>query len=135
MADESGRVGDELEDALVHAERALDALDRVTSRMQVVRLTIVGVFAITATVAVLNVREPFVGILVAMIGIGAIAALVMEHGRWRSTRDRELRTVVQLSRIVRDLLPVVVEQERWSELRIVTTRARIARFPISERSR
>ncbi|GAA3013515.1 hypothetical protein [Actinokineospora diospyrosa] len=145
MADEStwsaepGRLGAELEDALTHAEHALEGLDRAESRMQTVRL--IGLALIVLLAAATVVTWAFApgnvaaGVLLA--GLAGMSAVLVarDYAQTKSTRERERRAVVQLSRLARDLLPVVVEQEAWSELRHVTTRARIARFPISERSR
>lgn len=137
------RLSGDLEAALDHAEKMLDAFDRASWRVQVLlaaRVTVVVLVGVASGFVFLNVTAP-TQVRVAVIGMLAAFVVLVGFGfrtaihAVRRQRERDLSALVQVSRVVRDLLPVVAKQEQWSELKLLTARARIARFPISEGTR
>jgi hypothetical protein len=133
-------LGVELEHALVHAETLLAAVDQATWRLNVLRAwQLVFLLAGSAVAGALVQAGGMVAISVAAFvmvsSAGGVGVLFLATPRMIRARDRDIAVMVSLSRTARDLLPAVAQDEQWSELRLATTRARIARFPISERSR
>lgn len=133
----------DLETAMDHAERMLDSFDRTNRELrtlQVVRLaTIAGALLAAAIAVAATATGP-----AAAIGLAALSLIVAAgFALWlrtpinavRRQRQRDLSGLVDLSRVVRDLLPVVAKSGHWSELKHLTMRARVARFPISEETR
>lgn len=134
------RLSRELEKTLVHAERVLEAVDRADWRYRVLRvLQFVSLAVGLLGVALIVTQGYLQPLLAASPVLLAVAISVLALQRTVATvarqRERDLAVMVQLSRTVRDLLPAVAEDENWTELRHAMTRARISRFPISERSR
>ncbi|MER5268280.1 hypothetical protein ABTZ99_39930 [Actinosynnema sp. NPDC002837] len=135
-----GALGVELEHALVHAETLLAAVDQATWRLNVLRawqlvFLLAGAAVTGGLVDAGGLAAAVAAVSVAAASGGGVGVLFLATTRMRGTRDRDAMVMVSLSRTARDLLPVVAQDEQWSELRLATTRARIARFPISERSR
>src|SRR5262249_22289759 len=136
-------LGRELERTLVHAERVLEAVDRADWRYRVLRVLqfvsfTVGLSAmVVLTVTRGDFQRSWVTIsgFIGLVGVGIVVALERAVATVARQRERDLAVMVQMSRTVRDLLPAVAEDENWTELRHAMTRARISRFPISERSR
>jgi hypothetical protein len=139
------RLGRELEETLVHAERVLEAVDRADWRYRVLRVLqvvslAVGLLGVGLLVVIVTQGYYFQTLWVAFsVLLAAVAGAVLTLQRTvvavARQRDRDLAVMVQMSRTVRELLPAVAEDENWTELRHAMTRARISRFPISERSR
>lgn len=139
---DAARPEEDLETALEHAERMLASHDRAAREVRYLYLARNGILvAWLLVLAVIGLASrDFVTGLVLGLGFSvlllALAALL--HGPIVAAdrqRERDLSGLVQISRVVRDTLPVVARTERWGELKHLTMRARIARFPISEQSR
>jgi hypothetical protein len=139
---------DDLEIALEHAERMLTSFDRATRELRTLRVirncaftaallvaSVVFAIATGAPATVLSIAEFVIAIVLVAMAISTFPLLQQVIKSVHRQQERDLSGLVQLSRVVRDLLPVVAKNEDWSELRQLTVRARIGRFPISEESR
>jgi len=138
-------VESDLETALKHAEEMLGSFDRVNRELRMLHMVQLGVatailLVSLLTVGIMTASQPdgfsagtlwFI-IIPLLIASTVIQLAQVSMNSARRQRERDLTGLVQISRVVRDLLPVVARTERWSELKHLTIRARIARFPISE---
>ena len=126
----------------------LTSFDRATRELRTLRVIRNCAFTATLLVAsvvfaiatgapgtVLATVEFAIAITLVALAISTFPVLQQVIKSVRHQQERDLSGLVQLSRVVRDLLPVVAKNEVWSELRQLTMRARIGRFPISEESR
>lgn len=126
----------------------LASFDRATRELRTLRVIRNCAFTATLLVAsvvfaiatgapgtVLATVEFAIAITLVALAISTFPVLQQVIKSVRHQQERDLSGLVQLSRVVRDLLPVVAKNEVWSELRQLTMRARIGRFPISEESR
>lgn len=136
-----GELGAELEHALVHAEAILLAVDQATWRLSALRAALivntVGGFAAAGGILAVGTGNiaRMAASLIAATTIASLAMLSLTLMRMARARIRDISVMVALSRTVRDIFPAVSQDEKWSELRLATTRARMARFPISGKSR
>jgi len=128
---------DEFEEALRFIEsllRAIDAADREIRRGQMFRLGVVFA-SVCAELVVVAVGAPWVwvaALVVLLIADGAVLAAV------RSTVDvplrrqihRDEKVIVGAVSTLRELYPLVSQDQQWSPLRSGLDRGRLGRFPI-----
>lgn len=140
--DDESWSAEDLESALEQAERVLDSFDRITRELRTLQLVRTGALLAGLLAGIVSFAATHLPVAVAILlfvvsTIAGLAAsfLLGPTATWAQLqRDRDLSSLVEISRVVRDVLPVVAKQEEWSELKRLTLRARIARFPISERT-
>jgi hypothetical protein len=137
------RSEEDLEEALAHAERMLASYDQAGLEFRMVQLAQAGTIVAGVLVAVaiaafgLHVSSGQALVLALAVVPLAVAAGVAARCQQllravQTQRRRDLFGLVELSRLVRELLPDVADTHRWSDVRHLTMRARLARFPISE---
>jgi len=148
-ASRQGTLGDDLERSVAYAEQLMISINRARSRLRTFRLVQVALFFVGATMAVtlaLSVSlspagsagselQPFTIYLPIMAGIvGVAGGLTFFVGPLRRQYESDLMTTIEITRAVREVLPAVAKRENWTEIRHGTMRARLSRFPISDRS-
>lgn len=133
--------GMELDQTLTIAERLLEQVDRVSERRRVVRIVEIGVVGLTIIVITgWDGLDRLAGwprlTAVSLIGaaVGACVALltyVLLESPLRRRLARDTRAAVQISQLIRELLPLVAREENWKELQLDVFKSRLSRFPIN----
>jgi hypothetical protein len=135
--------GAELDNTLTIAERLLEQADRGSERCRVVRIVEFGVvglaiFVITGWDGLDRLagwpRLTAVSLIGAAIG-ASLAALIylLLESPLRRRLARDTRAAVQISQLIRELLPLVAREENWNELQLDVFKSRLSRFPIDPR--
>jgi hypothetical protein len=123
----------------------LESFDRLTRELRTLYMVRLGIASaallVALLVAAITTAPQSDGLVVGAIWLTVVPLLIASAAMQfvqvsiksaRRQRERDLTGLVQISKVVRDLIPVVARTERWGELKHLTVRARIARFPISK---
>jgi hypothetical protein len=135
--------GKDLDEALTIAEKLLDQAERTTERCRLLYIAAVGVtalvaFALTGLVELSRFTGGVRLWAVWVIGIlGAAAGLltaflirVAVEAPLRKRAARDAKAAVEVVGLLRELMSLVADHERWSELQLLSFRTRVSRFPI-----
>jgi hypothetical protein len=129
--------GVEFDGYLRRAEELLVRLDEARARArtyqaasQLLPGTVAAVMA-TVVVAFPSVNLLLAGVVATATALaGAIATSRRLHVPWRLQARRDEEAMVEIVTLLRDLAPVLAEEEGWTVVRRRITEARISRFPI-----
>ncbi|MEK8105799.1 hypothetical protein NKG94_12850 [Micromonospora sp. M12] len=136
--------GDDFERFLREAEALLTAVDGARDRYRryliVERIAVAAILA-TGVCALIAVLPHYIG-AAATVAAFVVLATILVNSLRRNVRAplnaeiyRDEKVMAGMVNILRELLPLISENERWLELRITQTRMRIGRFPIEPRGR
>jgi uncharacterized membrane protein YjjP (DUF1212 family) len=134
--------GEDFELALRDAESLLanvdDARDRYRRYLLIESIAVSGVLAAGVCTMIASLPDGAATVATAAAFL-ALAATLMSYLRSRVRAPlaaqiyRDEKVMAGVVNILRELLPLIAENERWAQLRITQTRMRIGRFPIEPR--
>lgn len=142
--------GDDIETALRAAERLLQQAEDRRRHEQNVRIGILSIAIVTflsliasilVTVqalefghTVIEVGAAVVGVVITICVLAGLAAAIVRQRR-RVAFDYAHRLATQLSSMITEAVVDVAERERWSYLRLQSTRLRLSAFPLFDPAR
>lgn len=134
--------GREFEEALQTAEALLKQADHAQEKADRTLAVEVGTVASTVAVAAIIVILGFSsGILgrVLVLAIGVLAGLVTAaathvtvRARLARQSKRDEQAAVDIVSLLREVLVLITDTEKWSETQLRLARARLSRFPIGK---
>jgi len=134
--------GADFDDGLSRAEALLRDVDRGQFEARMLQLVATGgilgvAFAVALAIAATSLSViaatavAAVGAGTAVLGLWFLGAGVMRPLARRVARDE--RAMIEIIGVLRELMGVVAEEEKWSASRQQLAKTRIARFPIGPR--